>query len=66
MMKIIEIEFNAITGEETITEREETAADNCDNRAKEMQQPKPKPKQRRKPKQQPRPNLQHSDSQQTT
>jgi hypothetical protein len=27
MMKIIEKEFNALTGEETITEREETAAE---------------------------------------
>jgi hypothetical protein len=38
MMKIIEKEFNAITGEETITEREETAAETKArlNRAKEI------------------------------
>ena len=37
-MKIIEKEFNAITGEETITEREETSAETKDRleRAKEL------------------------------
>jgi hypothetical protein len=32
-MKIIEKEFNAITGEETITEREETAKEKADREA---------------------------------
>ena len=34
-MKIIEKEFNALTGEETITEREETAAEKTERLATE-------------------------------
>lgn len=34
-MKIIEKEFNALTGEETITEREETAAEKKEREARE-------------------------------
>jgi hypothetical protein len=37
MMKIIEKEFNAITGEETITEREETAAEQSAREAREAE-----------------------------
>ena len=36
-MKIIEKEFNAITGEETITEREETAAEQSAREAREAE-----------------------------
>jgi hypothetical protein len=36
-MKIIEKEFNAITGEETITERDETAAEKKIREAREKQ-----------------------------
>ena len=34
-MKIIEKEFNALTGEETITERDETATEKADRLARE-------------------------------
>jgi len=34
-MKIIEKEFNALTGEETITEREETAQEQAERKAAE-------------------------------
>ncbi len=36
-MKIIEKEFNALTGEETITERDETAAEKKAREAKEKE-----------------------------
>jgi hypothetical protein len=36
-MKIIEKEFNAITGEETITEREETASEKATREASETE-----------------------------